>query len=204
MGKLEGKVACITGGTRSIGRGMADAFLARGRQGRRQRTRRASKGKQCLAEMDAGDDADILRRRRQQAGRCRRTDRLHHRALRPARHLLPQLRRRAADRAGRADDRRGVEARDRLEPQPRVLGHAPGAPAHDPADVRPDHRDVVGRGQARQAGHPRVCDDEARRQRARQGGRRRRSARRASRSTRSCRGSSRPTSCARPVRPRRR
>ena len=30
MGKLEGRVACITGGTQSIGRAMADAFVAEG------------------------------------------------------------------------------------------------------------------------------------------------------------------------------
>jgi 3-hydroxybutyrate dehydrogenase len=56
MGKLDGKVACITGATRSIGRAMAEAFLAEGASvvvnGRD-----PAKGQAALEEMGGGDRA---------------------------------------------------------------------------------------------------------------------------------------------------
>jgi len=55
MGKLEGKVAAITGATRSIGRAMAEAFLREGAcvvvNGRD-----PVKGEQAVAEMGGGDN----------------------------------------------------------------------------------------------------------------------------------------------------
>jgi 3-hydroxybutyrate dehydrogenase len=54
MGKLEGRVACITGGTRSIGRAMAEAFVREGAKvvvnGRDE-----VKGASAVAEMGGGD-----------------------------------------------------------------------------------------------------------------------------------------------------
>jgi 3-hydroxybutyrate dehydrogenase/3-oxoacyl-[acyl-carrier protein] reductase len=58
-GRLQGRVAVLTQSTRSIGRGIAEAFLAEGASvvvsGRSE-----DKGKQALTEMGAGDRADFF------------------------------------------------------------------------------------------------------------------------------------------------
>jgi 3-hydroxybutyrate dehydrogenase/3-oxoacyl-[acyl-carrier protein] reductase len=56
---LDGKVALITGGTRGIGRGIGEAFLAEGASVMFS-SKSETKGKQCVEEVDCGDRADFV------------------------------------------------------------------------------------------------------------------------------------------------
>ena len=59
MGKLDGKVAVITASTRSIGRSIAETYLAEGAKVVIS-SRTAEKGEAALAEINAGDNAHFI------------------------------------------------------------------------------------------------------------------------------------------------
>ena len=148
MGKLDGKVAAITGGTRSIGRAIADAFVREGASvvvnGRDE-----TKGKACLDEMGAGDRAAFY------AGDASKQE------------TVEGLVDFTIDRYGQLDimvlNSGGVKQTAPIAQMPDeewqfevdwnlnhvFWGMRRASAAHDPAGVRTDPRDVVGRGQAR-------------------------------------------------------
>ena len=193
MGVLDGRVACITGGTRGIGLGIAKGFLDEGASvvvnGRD-----PSKAERTLAELDAGDRVHFI------AGDVKLRESCEAIVDGTVEHfgridiVVANAGGGVRTRPGRRPHRRGDAGRPGLELLAHVLDDASRVPLHDPAAVRPLHEREFARGQGRQAGHLDLRRGEARDQRSHQVGRARGRHARASRSTRCAREPSRPTS----------
>ena len=150
MGELDGRVACITGGTRGIGRAIAEAFVREGANvvitGRS-----VDKGKQALDEMQAGDAAHFVagdvkdRARRARPPSTATVERYGRIDI-----LVTNAGGVRRPRAGRRPHRRGDGGRPALELLARFWTMRKALSLHDPAAVRPDHADLV-RSRARSA-----------------------------------------------------
>ena len=169
MGKLDGRVAAITSGSTGIGRGIAEGFLAEGAKvvlnGRN-----ADKGAKALEEMGAGDNGFFV-----QGDATVRED-------------IDKLIDGAVEHFGRIDilvNNAGgliktapvMDLSDedwdyaiRWNLYSAFWGTPQGAEPHGPAGLRPHHQHLLGRGQARQARHPRLRRVQARDERPDQGG----------------------------------